>query len=145
MAFSLNCKILGNTSYEFVVDIDKENTINDKEFNVKKLTVAHLKKLVLKEAKNELSDVDPNKLEIWKVDYKKVNDEGNILFTENDIRNKLEGEKMVARHLLKRYFNIDKEMDEEEKEGVHIFVVLTSIGKCLPMSCLSILEIRNLQ
>jgi hypothetical protein len=44
---------------------------------------------------------------------------------------------MVSRRLLQKYFDINKKMDEEEKEGIHVFIVPTSTGKCLPMFYLS--------
>src|SRR5687767_11034448 len=124
MEFALTCKII-NTSYDFVVDICKENIVNDKKVNIGKLSVAHLKKLVLEEAKSELSNVeDANKLEIWKVEVNLIGLENNI-FTYDDV--KTIGTKMEVSNL-KRYFDNDEKKPKDNH--LHVIVVPPA-GKCL--------------
>jgi hypothetical protein len=75
-------------------------------------------------------------IDLWKVDSKKADEEEKSLkeFIVNDIREKLGGERMIPRHLLTRYFNVNQEMDSE---GIHVFVVPIPTGKCRPTLYLS--------
>jgi len=130
MEFSLTCKII-NTSYDFVVDICKENMVDDKKVKISKLSVAHLKKLILKEAKSELSNVeDANKLEIWRVEVNLIGLENNI-FTFDDV--KTIGTKMEMSSL-KRYFDNDEKKPKDDH--LHVIVVPPA-DKCLPTFYLS--------
>ncbi|GES79877.1 hypothetical protein GLOIN_2v1558481 [Rhizophagus clarus] len=113
----LTCKII-NAYYDFVVDICKENIVDDKKVEISKLSVAHLKKLILKEAKSELSNVeDANKLEIWRVEVNLIDFENNI-FTYDDV--KTIGTKMEVSSL-KRYFDNDEKKPKDDH--LHVIVV----------------------
>ena len=49
-------------------------------------------------------------------------------------KDKLGGVIMVGQNKLKSYFD---KISEEEEEGIHVFIVSTSTGKCLPTFYLS--------
>ena len=89
------------------------------------------KKLLLRE---KLLEGTTN-IDHWKVDGKKVDEEENNLkeFTEDDIKDRLGGQKMNLRFLLKDYFDAVN----LNLRDIHVFIVSTSTGKCLPTFYLS--------
>ncbi|RGB40666.1 hypothetical protein C1646_752992 [Rhizophagus diaphanus] len=89
MMLSLNCLILGQASEKSFTENIGETYKNDS---------------------------DTGEMNLWKVDNKKVEEEENNLkeFTKSDIIEKLGGKEMVARFPLKRYFDVNQEMDIEE-------------------------------
>jgi hypothetical protein len=120
--------VLGRTSDNVITKyIGEESEIDGVQVEFDQLTVAGFKKLLLHE---ELLGGITN-MDLWKVDGKKVNEEENNLneFTESDIKEKLGGEKMIPRFPLEDYFK-SKEIDIRD---IHVFIVSTSTGKCLPM------------
>src|SRR5581483_8824759 len=124
MELSLNCLVLGQTSdVIFTKYIGKESGIDGVQVKFDQLTVAGFKKLLLHE--EQLKGI--TNMDLFKVDSKKVKEEKNNLkeFTESDITKKLGCEVMVAQFLLKRYFDVDQEMDIE---GIHIFIVPTIVA-----------------
>src|SRR5438034_974952 len=102
MKLSLNCLIQGQTFDDAFTVVVGETYTNDEkvviEFN--KLTVSSFKEILFHRPKvqNEVQDFD--NMILWKVDQKKVvSEENNKEFTEDDIKEKLGGEKMIPRHL----------------------------------------------
>ncbi len=93
-----------------------------------KFTVSNFKEKLFRRGEVKVIVQNTGEMDLWKVDSKKVEEEKNNLeeFTKSDIIEKLGGEEMVARFLLKRYFDVDQEMDIE---GIHIFIVSTPTGK----------------
>ncbi|PKY61947.1 hypothetical protein RhiirA4_487619, partial [Rhizophagus irregularis] len=101
----------------------------DNGFEVKfaDFKVSHLKEKLFHEADIKNLIQDKKQMDIYKVDSEKVNDEINNLkgFTEDDIKNKLNGELLTPMFKLERCFNTEA-MDQE---GINIFIVLTPTGK----------------
>jgi hypothetical protein len=130
MKLLLNCLILGQAFEKCFTEIIG-GSISISEFKVATFKEKLFRKQIIKDIAQSSEYID-----LWKVDSKKVDEEENNLkeFTESDIREKLGGEKMIPRHLLTRYFDVNQEMDSE---GIHVFIVPTSNGKCLPMVYLS--------
>jgi hypothetical protein len=101
-----------------------------------KFTVSNFKEKLFR--RGEVKDIVRNtgEMDLWKVDSKKVKEENNNLkeFTVDDIKDKLGGVMMIGQNKLKSYFD---KISEEEEEGIHVFIVSTSTGKCLPTFYLS--------
>jgi hypothetical protein len=133
---SLNCLIL-NSEKSLTVDIG-ENYYTDDNVEIKfpDFKVSHLKEKLFR--RQIIKDITRSSeyIDLWKVDSKKVDEEkGNLKeFIVDDIKDKLGGVMMVGQNKLKRYFD---KMSEEEQEGIHVFIVSTSTGKCLPTFYLS--------
>ncbi|PKC04935.1 hypothetical protein RhiirA5_486787, partial [Rhizophagus irregularis] len=126
MVLSLNCLILGQTSNKcFTEDIGQTYRDDSKvEVEFSNFKVSHFKEKLLRE--QIIKDViqDKNKMDLWKVNSQKVDEEENNLqkFTESDIKDKLGGEEMNPRYLFSKYFKVD----QMDIQGIHIFVVPTS-------------------
>ncbi|PKK58976.1 hypothetical protein RhiirC2_795491 [Rhizophagus irregularis] len=129
MMLSLNCLILGQASERCFTENIGETYKNDSGVAIKfsKFTVSNFTEKLFR--RGEVKDIFRNtgEMNLWKVDDKKVEEEENNLkeFTKSDIIEKLRGKEMVARFPLKRYFDVNQEMDIE---GIHIFIVPTSTG-----------------
>ncbi|PKY22153.1 hypothetical protein RhiirB3_435988 [Rhizophagus irregularis] len=127
MMLSLNCLILGQASKRCFTENIGETYKNDSGVAIKfsKFTVSNFTEKLFR--RGEVKDIFRNtgEMNLWKVDDKKVEEEENNLkeFTKSDIIEKLRGKEMVARFPLKRYFDVNQEMDIE---GIHIFIVPTS-------------------
>src|SRR6266498_2172190 len=126
MMLSLNCLILGQASEKSLTENIGE-TYNDDSgvvIDFSKFTVSNFKEKLFRRGEVKVIVQNTGEMDLWKVDSKKVEEEKNNLeeFTKSDIIEKLGGEEMVARFLLKRYFDVDQEMDIE---GIHIFIVST--------------------
>ncbi|EXX65503.1 uncharacterized protein OCT59_029085 [Rhizophagus irregularis] len=128
MMLSLNCLILGQASERCFTENIGETYKNDSGVAIKfsKFTVSNFTEKLFH--RGEVKDIFRNtgEMNLWKVDDKKVEEENNLKeFTKSDIIEKLGGKEMVARFPLKRYFDVNQEMDIE---GIHIFIVPTSTG-----------------
>jgi hypothetical protein len=138
MMLSLNCLILGQPSEKGLTEDIGEIYTNDDNIEVEfsKFKVSHLKEKLFR--RQIIKDIAQNSeyIDLWKVDSKKVDEEDVNLekFTESEIKSKLGGKKMTPRFPLADYFKADEKIDTR---GIHIFVVSTSTGKCLPMFYLS--------
>jgi hypothetical protein len=134
MIFSLNCLFLGESSIRTIqVIISEKIIIANNEIPYKKISVSNVKSLILSEKQ---INYPLDQLNLWKVDCVKVNQNNDLLetfSTEDEIKEKLGGELMIPRFQLESYFKA-KEINTWE---IHIFVVPTSTGKCLPMFYLS--------
>ena len=129
MMLSLNCLILGQAFEKSLTENIGETYTDDSSVVIKfsKFTVSNFKEKLFRKQKVKDAVQDPDSMDLWKVDSKKVEEEKNNLkeFTESDITKKLGCEVMVAQFLLKRYFDVDQEMDIE---GIHIFIVPTIVA-----------------
>ncbi|POG81265.1 hypothetical protein GLOIN_2v1763493 [Rhizophagus irregularis DAOM 181602=DAOM 197198] len=104
MPISLDTFILGGTTDEiFVTVLDDVVLINDFKININALKISSLKEVDV--GKDKLKDVD----------------------TEEKIRSKLRGEKMIAGNLFTDYFKVDQPVDR----NVHIIIAISTTGKCL--------------
>ena len=122
MMLSLNCFVLGQTSNDVITKYIGENSeINGVQVKFNRLTVTGFKKLLLLE--EELKGLTT--MDIWKVelDIKSIND-----YTEDEIKSR--STKMEPGFELKEYFNNNDKIPKSKY--VHIFIVPTSTGKCLP-------------
>ena len=141
MMLSLNCLILRQASEKSFTENIGKSYFDDSNVEVKfpDFKVSHFKEKLFRE--QIIKDIirDKNEMNLWKVNSQKVDDEEKKLkgFTEDDIKDKLEGEKMISRYLFSNYFKVD----QMDIQGIHIFVVPTSTGKCLPIFYLSNKEI----
>ncbi|RGB22978.1 hypothetical protein C1646_677445 [Rhizophagus diaphanus] len=142
MMLSLNCLILGQASDKSFTENIGKTYYDDSnvEIDFSYFKVSHFKEKLFREQIIKNTILDKNEMDLWKVNSQKVDDEEKKLeeFTEDDIKDKLEGEKMISRYLVSSYFKVDQKMDVQ---GIHIFVVPTSTGKCLPIFYLSNKEI----
>ncbi|UZO24242.1 uncharacterized protein OCT59_016554 [Rhizophagus irregularis] len=102
MPISLDTFILGGTTDEiFVTVLDDVVLINDFKININALKISSLKEVDV--GKDKLKDVD----------------------TEEKIRSKLRGEKMIAGNLFTDYFKVDQPVDR----NVHIIIAISTTGK----------------
>ena len=137
MMLSLNWLILGQASEksltENIGETYKDN--NNVGINFSDFKVSHFKEMLFR--RDEVKDIVRNtgEMDLWKVDGKKVDEEENNLkeFTESDIKDKLGGEKMIPRFMLEDYFKANK----TNIRDIHVFIVSTTTGKCLPTFYLS--------
>ncbi|GET53038.1 hypothetical protein GLOIN_2v1763493 [Rhizophagus irregularis DAOM 181602=DAOM 197198] len=99
MPISLDTFILGGTTDEiFVTVLDDVVLINDFKININALKISSLKEVDV--GKDKLKDVD----------------------TEEKIRSKLRGEKMIAGNLFTDYFKVDQPVDR----NVHIIIAIST-------------------
>ncbi|PKC17369.1 hypothetical protein RhiirA5_493024 [Rhizophagus irregularis] len=102
MPISLDTFILGGTTDEiFVTVLDDVVLINDFKININALKISSLKEVDV--GKDKLKDVD----------------------TEEKIRSKLRGEKMIAGNLFTDYFKVDQPVDR----NVRIIIAISTTGK----------------
>ena len=136
MALSLNCLILSSEK-SLTEDIGEDYYTDDNvEIKFPHFKVSHLKEKLFR--RQIMKDIARGSeyIDLWKVDSKKVDEAKDNLkeFTVDDIKDKLGGVMMIGQNKLKSYFD---KMSEEEEEDIHIFIVSTSTGKCLPTFYLS--------
>uniref|UniRef100_U9TB11 Crinkler effector protein N-terminal domain-containing protein n=1 Tax=Rhizophagus irregularis (strain DAOM 181602 / DAOM 197198 / MUCL 43194) TaxID=747089 RepID=U9TB11_RHIID len=138
---SLNCLILGQASKKSLTENIGETYEDDSgvviEFS--KFTVSNFKEKLFHREEVKVIVQNTGKMDLWKVDGKKVYEEENNLkeFTKSDIKDKLRGEKMIPQFPLEDYFKAK----ETNIQDIHVFIVSTSTGKCLPIFYLSNKEI----
>ena len=135
MMLSLNCLILSSEK-SLTEDIGEDyHTDDNVEIKFPHFKVSHLKEKLFR--RQIMKDIARSSeyIDLWKVDSKKVDEEKDNLkeFTVDDIKGKLGGEMMIPRFLLEDYFKA-KETDTRD---IHVFIVSTSTGKCLPTFYLS--------
>ncbi|PKY19691.1 DUF1703-domain-containing protein [Rhizophagus irregularis] len=126
MMLSLNCLILGQASKKSLTENIGETYEDDSgvviEFS--KFTVCNFKEKLFRREEVKVIVQNTGKMDLWKVDGKKVNEEENNLkeFTESDIKDKLGGEKMIPQFPLEDYFKAK----ETNIRDIHVFIVSTS-------------------
>uniref|UniRef100_U9TUA3 Uncharacterized protein n=1 Tax=Rhizophagus irregularis (strain DAOM 181602 / DAOM 197198 / MUCL 43194) TaxID=747089 RepID=U9TUA3_RHIID len=129
---SLNCLILGQASKKSLTENIGETYEDDSgvviEFS--KFTVCNFKEKLFRREEVKVIVQNTGKMDLWKVDGKKVDEEENNLkeFTESDIKDKLGGEKMNPRFPLEDYFKAK----ETNIRDIHVFIVSTSTA---PIFC----------
>jgi hypothetical protein len=140
---SFNCLILGtNNLYPIVIaEVDKQKFVNlgKQNYPLNLFTGLLLRKYIC-----EMENVTNfNDMKLLKANNVKMSDiiDQNIS-TEDDVKNKLNGEEMELVLLFKRYF-VDElkradSQDGEVAENIHVIAIINpTTGKCLPMFYLS--------
>ncbi|GBC29852.2 hypothetical protein GLOIN_2v1483424 [Rhizophagus irregularis DAOM 181602=DAOM 197198] len=128
MMLSLNCLILGQASKKSLTENIGETYEDDSgvviEFS--KFTVSNFKEKLFHREEVKVIVQNTGKMDLWKVDGKKVYEEENNLkeFTKSDIKDKLRGEKMIPQFPLEDYFKAK----ETNIQDIHVFIVSTSTG-----------------
>jgi hypothetical protein len=132
MLLSLNCLILGQaTNNIFNIPVGKSSTINGVNIKFKNLTVANFKDYLFN--RKELRGITA--MNIWKLEIEYQNIKN--FPTEDHIKNHDKSKKVDDNPMLnfnEYYNNKDK---KPKKNHLHIFIVSTSTGKCLPTFYLS--------
>ncbi|CAG8628921.1 16400_t:CDS:2 [Funneliformis caledonium] len=98
----LNCFVLG-TGTGFSIPLSEKVSIKNDDYFIKSLTIDILKEYIWERKNNILKDLtnDASKLELWLVNVEEVVD----VFNEDDIVQKLEGNKMKPNFLFSNYFS----------------------------------------
>ena len=112
---------------------DSQLVVIIQQYLTKSLTFDILKKYIWERENNILKDLtnDASKLELWLVNVEEVVD----VFNEDDIVQKLEGNKMKPNFLLSDYFSVS---DSPPQRNIHIIIHRPpTTGKCLPIFYLS--------
>ncbi|CAI2169618.1 7253_t:CDS:2 [Funneliformis geosporum] len=111
---SLNCFVLG-TGTIFSIPLSEKIPINKVEVPIKSLTIDFLKEYIYERKNNILKDLtnDASKLELWHVNVEEVVD----VFNEDDIVQKLGGNKMKPTFLFSDYFS-----DQPPARKIHIII-----------------------
>src|SRR5688572_8677560 len=126
MMLSLNCLILGQASEKSLTENIGETYEDDSGVVIKfsEFTVSNFKEKLFRREEVKVIVQNTGKMDLWKVDGKKVDEEENNLkeFTESDIKDKLGGEKMIPRFPLEDYFKAK----ETNIRDIHVFIVSTS-------------------
>ena len=120
----LNCFVLG-TGTGFSIPLSEKVSIKNDDYSVKSLTIDILKEYIWERKNNILKDLtnDASKLELWHVNVEEVVD----VFNEDDIVQKLEGNKMKPNSLFSKYF-----IGEPPAGKVHIIIQPSAAtSKCL--------------
>ncbi len=138
---SFNCLVLSTDSL-VPIAISKDNEgkfviLGQRKASLKGFTVVLLRNYIC-EMKN-IANFDDMKL--WKINNVKMsNIKDRNISTEDDVKNKLNGEEMVLTNLFRRYFKdeldrVDSQDDDDEfVENIHIIAtIISATGKCLPM------------
>ncbi|GBC08529.1 hypothetical protein RclHR1_08190005 [Rhizophagus clarus] len=128
MERSLNCLILGETTFDniFTLDICTKNIIDNKMINKSQLKVSHLKALIWNKKTHvgKFKVKDPDSLNLWKVDISEIDeDKLKYVSVEKDIEDKLGGKILRPGKFYSTYFPDD----EKPTENVRIIVVLPLI------------------
>lgn len=128
---SLNCLVLGETSFKnvFSVDIGNKNIVDGEIIDSSNLKISHLKTHIWNEKKDAFQIKDPDSLNLWKVDISEDNEyKLKDVSTEKDIEVKLSGEMLNPNRKFEFYFPHLK-----NTINIHIIVqVPAATGKVSP-------------
>ncbi|PKK57905.1 hypothetical protein RhiirC2_797199 [Rhizophagus irregularis] len=128
---SLNCLVLGDTSFKnvFSVDIGNKNIVDGEIIDSSNLKISHLKTHIWNEKKDAFQIKDPDSLNLWKVDISEDNEyKLKDVSTEKDIEVKLSGEMLNPNSKFEFYFPHLK-----NTINIHIIVqVPAATGKVSP-------------
>ncbi|RIA84590.1 hypothetical protein C1645_742211 [Glomus cerebriforme] len=120
---SINCLLLGKTSFgdAFPFNIGKINYVRNTGIVISKLKIEDLKFLIWDHIRKEVKVYSYYSMNLWKVDIKKE-DENKLkdVFTEDDIKLKLEGNKLIPADLFINLFKQDE--FDINIENIHIIV-----------------------
>ncbi|CAB4475965.1 hypothetical protein RhiirA1_495218 [Rhizophagus irregularis] len=109
----LSCYVLG-TGTIFSIPLSNKIVIKREEYSIESLTIDILKKYIWEREKENLKFTDnASKLDLWHVNIEEVVD----IFNEDDIVQKLEGNKMKPNFLFNRYF-----IDKPPVGNIHIII-----------------------
>ncbi|PKY31700.1 hypothetical protein RhiirB3_475297 [Rhizophagus irregularis] len=122
MVVSINCLLLGKTSFHntFAVNLVNDSDICGSLVNINNLKISDLKYLIYNEINHDIK-FNYQDIDLWKVDI--TENEGNKLkhvTTEDDIKKKLGGKKLVPIHSVKKHFLEQLLVDE----NIHVIVQL---------------------
>jgi hypothetical protein len=119
----LSCYVLG-TGTIFSIPFSDKIVIKKEEYSIESLTIDILKKYIWECEKENLKFTDNAfKLDLWHVNVEEVVD----IFNEDDIVQKLKGNKMKPNFLFSRYF-----IDKPSEGNIHIIIQPpATTGKCL--------------
>ncbi|PKK56258.1 hypothetical protein RhiirC2_455004, partial [Rhizophagus irregularis] len=123
MAASLNCLLLGNTSFDdaFVINVGRNNV------EIDNLKISDLKVLILDRKKSKLGIDNVDLMNLWKVDVAE-SDEYKLKDFKVNEDNKVVGAKFLTPiHKFNECFK-DKELNQG---NIHVIVQLLAAGKCL--------------
>src|SRR6266540_4256915 len=134
----LNCFILG-TGTGFSIPLSEKDSIKNDDYSINSLTIDILKKYIWEWEKDILKDLTnhASKLKLWHVNVKEVVD----VLNEDDIVQKLKGNKMKPNFLFSNYFS-----DQPPAGKIHIIIqppittdkcllILTSRKKIISLFC----------
>ncbi|RGB29766.1 hypothetical protein C1646_672199 [Rhizophagus diaphanus] len=111
----LSCYVLG-TGTIFSIPLSNKISIKKKEYSLELLTINILKKYIWECEKEILNFADnASKLEFWHVNVEDVVG----VFNEDDIKQKLKGNKMKPNFLFRKYF-----INKPPKGNIHIIIQL---------------------
>ncbi len=110
----LNCFILG-TGTGFSIPLSEKVSIKNDDYSINSLTIDILKKYIWEWEKDILKDLTnhASKLKLWHVNVKEVVD----VLNEDDIVQKLKGNKMKPNFLFSNYFS-----DQPPAGKIHIII-----------------------
>ncbi|CAB5291204.1 unnamed protein product [Rhizophagus irregularis] len=109
----LSCYVL-STGTIFSIPLSNKIVIKREEYSIESLTIDILKKYIWEREKENLKFTDnASKLDLWHVNIEEVVD----IFNEDDIVQKLEGNKMKPNFLFNRYF-----IDKPPVGNIHIII-----------------------
>jgi hypothetical protein len=146
---SFNCIVL-NTNILVPISIFKKDEeefvdLGQRKCPLKNFTVVLLRNnIYIYEMKD--ASIDSSAMKLWKTNNAKMSDiNKRNISTEDDVKNKLNGEEMELTKLFKKYFenelNRANENDDEFSEKIHVIVTINSAtvttGKCPPTFYLS--------
>src|SRR5688572_20891758 len=111
---ALNCFVLG-TGLILTIPFGESVSVEKYEYHTKSLPINILKKYIWEWEKDNLKDFTNNssKLELWYANAKEVGD----VFNEDDIVQKLGGQKMKPNFLFSNYFQ-----DQPPARNIHIII-----------------------
>jgi len=135
---SFNCCVLSSDSkkifpFPILDDIDEKKYVNikNKRIDLDDLAAEYLREFMCPELDASVT----RELKLWKVNVDE--DEIKVGFTDDDIKEKLNGSEMRPYKLFEEYFK-DELAIQRDLENIHIITVIpTATGKCLPMFYLS--------
>jgi len=138
MAKSLTCLPLGKTSFDdtFVVDLAYDTLINNVIIKINDLKISNLKFLIYRVMNSETTEAkfNYNDMILWKVSIPENEEYRLEGVNENNINDKLYGEKLRPNRTFVSYFPVDS----TNSTDIDIIVqVPATTGKCLPMVYLS--------
>src|SRR6266542_331109 len=138
MAKSLTCLPLGKTSFDdtFVVDLAYDTLINNVIIKINDLKISNLKFLIYRVMNSETTEAkfNYNDMILWKVSIPENEEYRLEGVNENNINDKLYGEKLRPNHTFVSYFPVDS----TNSTDIDIIVqVPATTGKCLPKFYLS--------
>ncbi|GBB93936.1 hypothetical protein RclHR1_02260001 [Rhizophagus clarus] len=133
MEKSFNCLVLGvetlNSLAAFSVNFYKEDNeiftkLGNNRYDIEKFKVDHLKDYIC-----DITNSDKQAMRLWRVNVTRDDIKVNVS-TEEDIKDKLNGEVMEYSKLFKRYF---QDKDEKFVENTHIIAIIpTAVLKTFP-------------